>query len=393
MTVYANKRFLASLAAVGMMMIMIAPQVTIAETTVDCLVLGKSLGIPADLLDCVPFDSPVKCQSDYIRDSLQSLSSNSSSSSDSFSFDSFYNCSGTSGVVFGECCVNGTVTDAVVFCPGAGDLSGSFSCVTSSDSCETPYTDVALDPSNLTFSCFGQGDEGGCCDLRSNLPGCVQGWGKWRSDSGPRSSSMCIDPLVCGFPAGALFQREPRRGDAFYVLVHQYLGAVFASTSGCGCANPNATDVALIDEVGNFLQENCPETIASGVVAIGSQHPARYHAIQMAEQLDLYLSGQRSVPSCECQTSEVGDDNGNNDQLVLDALYQSASYTPGPFDGWYVEDQTSGVPTNQLSVAGIVLVSALSAVAILLLVMVGLLVYRRVARGRRHRYNIVGTTE
>ena len=233
-------------------------------------------------------------------------------------------------------------------------------------------------------------NNGVCCtaDITTSR-GCVQGLGRWRKEENRDAS--CESLSVCGLDAETIFSASPKHGDVFFLLGRQYLAASCGRT--CGCANPDGADIQLIESAGVFLAERCMDRPING------RHPDRRQGIQIMSALDQYNSGNLSVPLCECDENATAASASNaEDQVVLDAMYATASYSYAIYDEIYARDSASDTPINWPSELGWVVAGIVGA-AILALVVVGTVkivrrfrvrgTYRQVRDNQQHEVELV----
>ena len=218
-----------------------------------------------------------------------------------------------------------------------------------------------------------------CCDKRV---GTVTSQETWRRED---AREGCVDPMICGFSTEDLFQRSPIGGDVFYILEHQRSTAYHSVT--CGCANPDAEDLTLINEAGLMEEEHCPTDLSHETRAMPPDHPRRADAIRLSNKLADLNAGHRSVPSGQCskvameQPGSVINPLIAYDNAVLEAMTASIDYSPSWSDVLYEENELDGTPTDQLTGTGVAIVAIGCVIGIAIVALVAFGAVRFYRRG------------
>jgi hypothetical protein len=183
----------------------------------------------------------------------------------------------------------------------------------------TPHTGGAFAPKGFQFT-----SSSGVDPSQNNFgnflvpPGCAltQGYWKTHSEYGPAAHPDdtwdLITAAMTGAPGGDLgpdteffdsgltwiqvFQTNPKGGNAWYILAHQYMAAVLNQLNGAGDVPLLAANLAdaytLLDYYDT--QRNIPKNISNVLTSAND----RGEAITIAGFLASYNEGQLGVPHC-----------------------------------------------------------------------------------------------
>ncbi len=338
-------------------------------TVLDCTILSDAVfGVPAV---CVPEGS---CTTRYFEDLLLSVNftdsytcDSSGSASECCIVDTIPACNTTSVYPDNQCyasgkCPPGTVVVDDLVCDGSDEQCCEGTpepCVPVPWSAWSPCSTETNTRTRTRIVCVDdiaeeEEEEEDCSEPGE---GCAQSWGFWKQ-ARHRAEATCDAINLCGIDDDDLLLRtRPAKGNAWVINAHQYAAAQYART--CGCAVPNVTDAAMIDECGELLEESCTGTDGEVPYVGGGAGPLRREHIECAERLDAFLHGEGSVDHCSCAAEEGGSTSSGKDASdidpeviyegrVLDALKGTIDYEETPMDFAYTDDAMSGVPSNTL---------------------------------------------
>jgi hypothetical protein len=138
-----------------------------------------------------------------------------------------------------------------------------------------------------------------CCGGGPSDPGCTYSQGYWKN----HLDEWLADGDICGQSWADILHTPPRRGNAFYILGHQWIAAMLNVAAGAD--TPEDVEQAL-DEGQLLLEAACD----SGAVIPRDDRP---DAIMWSEILDAYNNGEIGPGYCD-DVDDDGDDDEADDE-------------------------------------------------------------------------------
>lgn len=204
-----------------------------------------------------------------------------------------------------------------------------------------------------------------------------------------------------GYALEAALGLRPMGGDAYVILLHQWLTYAFNTLVGATSSGPVAVEPAAVF---GPADERAREILStSGVGQIAKRTSLRAETIELearfAEFNDAAVDAGTDLRTCYDLGLGADEDDDEDEGFyahlqvddaaereIIDAQVASLQYESGFTDFAYEVDDASGLPTDRLTSAGIALVVSFSVVGFVLIQSVAVLAYRRFRAPQRRGY-------